>query len=55
MTALTGQSYRVLVAKPCLWIFLVAKMSEYCGCCSKFVWPSDDPPEDWEVSWEPEL
>jgi hypothetical protein len=29
---------------------LVVEMPEYCGCCGKFVWPSDDPPEDWEVS-----
>jgi hypothetical protein len=20
-------------------------MSEYCGCCGKFVWPSGDPPK----------
>jgi hypothetical protein len=41
--------------KPFLWIFLVAEMPEYCGCCGKFVWPNGDPPEDWEVSWEPKL
>jgi hypothetical protein len=23
-------------------------MTEYCGCCDKFVWPNDDLPEDWE-------
>jgi hypothetical protein len=30
---------------------LVAEMPEYCGCCGKFVWPSGDASEDWEVSW----
>jgi hypothetical protein len=32
--------------------FLFAEMSEYCDCCDKFVWPSGDPTEDWEVSCE---
>jgi hypothetical protein len=30
-------------------------MPEYYGCYGKFVRPSGDPPEDWEVSWEPKL
>jgi hypothetical protein len=38
-----------------LWIFLCAEMPEYCGCCDKFVCSSGDPPEDWEISWEPKL
>jgi hypothetical protein len=41
--------------KPCLWIFLVAEMLEYCGCYGKFVWPRGDPLEDWEVGLGPEL
>jgi hypothetical protein len=40
---------------PCLWIFFVAKMPEYCECCGKFVWPSGEPPKDWEVTWDSEL
>jgi hypothetical protein len=44
-----------LMGQSCLWNFLVAEMPEYCGCCGKFVSPSGDPPEDWEVSWGPEL
>jgi hypothetical protein len=34
---------------------LIAEISEYYGCCGKFVWPSGDPPEDWKVNWEIEL
>jgi hypothetical protein len=34
---------------------LVAELPEYCGCCGKFVCPNGDPPEDWKVSWGPEL
>jgi hypothetical protein len=30
-------------------------MTEYCGYGGKFVWPNGDPPEDWEVNWEPKL
>jgi hypothetical protein len=30
-------------------------MPKYCGCCDKFVWPNGDPPEDWEVNWEPKF
>jgi hypothetical protein len=41
--------------KPYMWIFFVAEIPEYYGCCGKFVGPSGDPLEDWEVSWEPEL
>jgi hypothetical protein len=33
----------------------VAEMPKYCECYGKFVWPSADPPEGWEVSWEPKL
>jgi hypothetical protein len=55
MTMLMGQSCRALVAQALLVDLFVAKMLEYCGCCGKFVWPSGDPPEDWEVSWGPEL
>jgi hypothetical protein len=33
-------------------LLLCAEMSEYCGCCGKFVWPNGEP-EDWEVTWEP--
>jgi hypothetical protein len=36
-------------------LFLFAEMPEYYSCCGKFVWPSGNPPEDWEVSWEPML
>jgi hypothetical protein len=46
MTMLTGQSCWTLVAQALLVDLLVAEMSEYCGCCGKFVWPSDDPPKD---------
>jgi hypothetical protein len=28
-------------------------MPEYYRSYDKFVWPSGDPPEDWEVSWGP--
>jgi hypothetical protein len=55
MTTLTGQSCWALVAQALLVDFyLCAEMPEYYGCCGKFVWPSGDPPEDWEVSWEPQ-
>jgi hypothetical protein len=55
MAMLTSQSCFALVAQALLVDILVVEMSEYCGCCGKFVWPNGDPLEDWEVSWGPEL
>jgi hypothetical protein len=31
-------------------LYLCAEMSEYCGYCGQFVWPIDEPLEDWEVN-----
>jgi hypothetical protein len=36
-------------------LYLCVEMSEYYDCCGKFVWPSGDLSEDWDVSWEPKL
>jgi hypothetical protein len=56
MATLLGQFCRALVAQVLLVDYILcAEMSKYCGCCGKFVWPNGDPPEDWEVSWEPKL
>jgi hypothetical protein len=55
MTTLMSQSCWALVAQVLLVDILIAEMPKYCGCCDKFVWPNDDPLEDWEVSWEPML
>jgi hypothetical protein len=33
-------------------LYVCAEMPEYCGCCGKFIWPNDDPLEDWKVNWE---
>jgi hypothetical protein len=55
MTMLTDKSCCALVAQALLINSLcVEKMSDYYGCCGKFMWPST-PLEDWEANWEPTL
>jgi hypothetical protein len=55
MATLTDKSCWALVSQTLLVKLLCAEMSEYCGCCAKFVWPNGDPLEGWEDNWEPKL
>jgi hypothetical protein len=51
MATLIGQSCSALIVQALLVdLFFIVEMSEYCGCCGKFMWPSGDPPEYWKVS-----